>query len=457
MSDRPPRMDVLLALPECSPLRERFGPEALKRALQAALDEARRAWREGAGAPAPRTVAERASALLEESFRPLLRPVINATGVVLHTNLGRAPLPQGALRRASRVLSRYVDLEVDLAAKGRGHRDARIERAFQALLDTDYGVVVVNNNAAATLLLLNTLSAGHETVVSRGELVEIGGGFRIPEVLAASGAVLKEVGTTNRTRLSDYRKAAGPRTGLLLKVHPSNYRIVGFTQEVPLRELVALGKKLRIPTAMDLGSGLLAGARELGLEGESTVAQVLADGPDALCFSADKLLGGSQAGVLMMAPRRAAAFRANPLLRALRADKLVYFLLGEILKAYGTGRHDEIPALSLLLTPEAALRRRALGLKRRVERLAPGRFDLRVVEAEGRAGGGTAPTSPLPSPALAVRPLKGSCAGLDAHLRRGDPPVLGVVERDRLILHVRTLLPGDPALLAARLASFQWE
>ena len=457
MSERPPRMDLLLALPECAPLRERFGPQALKKSLGDALEEARKAWRKGAAAPTPRAVVSRATALLESSFRPILRPVINATGVVLHTNLGRAPLPEGALRGASRVLSRYVDLEVDLAARGRGHRDARIEGALRDFLGTDYSVVVVNNNAAATLLMLNTLSAGRETVVSRGELVEIGGGFRIPEVLAASGAVLKEVGTTNRTRLSDYRKAAGPGTGLLLKVHPSNYRIVGFTEEVPLGELVALGKKLRLPVAMDLGSGLLTGAEELGLEGENTVAQVLADKPDALCFSADKLLGGSQAGILMAAPRHAAAFRSNPLLRALRADKLVYFLLGEILNAYRSGRRREVPALSLLLAPAPLLRRCAVGLRRRIEALAPGRFDLRVVEAEGRAGGGTAPTSPLRSPALAVRPAKGSCAALDGHLRRGDPPVLGIVERDRLLLHMRTLLPGDHAVLAERIASFSEE
>jgi L-seryl-tRNA(Ser) seleniumtransferase len=450
-------MDLLLATPECEPLRARFGHEALKRALGAALEEARKAWRGGAPAPTAQSAVSRAAVLLEGSFRPLLRPVINATGVILHTNLGRAPLPAGALRDASRVLSRYVDLEVDLATRTRGHRDARIEGAFQEFLGTDYGVVVVNNNAAATLLMLNTLSAGRETLVSRGELVEIGGGFRVPEVLAASGAVLKEVGTTNRTRISDYRKAAGPQTGLLLKVHPSNYRIVGFTEEAPLRELVDLGSELRVPVAMDLGTGLLAEGEELGLEGESTVAQVLADGPDAFCFSADKLLGGSQAGVLMVAPRHVEAFRSNPLLRALRADKLAYFLLGEVLRAYRTGRRRELPALALLAAPAAGLRRRAVSLKRTVSQLAPGRFHMEVVEAQGRAGGGTAPTSPLRSPALALRPAAGSCRALDDFLRSGDPPVLGVMEKDRLLLHMRTLLPGDHLPLAQRIASFPEE
>ncbi len=455
MSDRPPRMDVLLARPEAAAQRRRFGAAAVKRAVRSALDEARARWQESGGAIDAGAVLGRAEDILAGLFSPPLRRVINATGVVLHTNLGRAPLSAEGLDLARGLLEGYVDLEVDLDAKSRGHRDARLERAARDLFGTDRAVIVVNNNAAAVLLTLNTLSAGKETLVSRGELVEIGGGFRVPEVMAASGARLREVGTTNRTRLSDYRKAAGPAAGLLLKVHPSNYRIMGFTQEVDLASLSALGRELRLPVAYDWGSGLVAPPWEVGLPEESTVKGTLGADPDVVCFSTDKLFGACQGGLLLVKPALAEAFRTNPLLRALRVDKVTYTLLGAALEAYRRGRWQALPALAMLAATPRQLTARATRLKNAIERSAPGRFRLETVRAEGRAGGGSAPLDPLPSPAVAVVPVRGRVEDLESHVRSGgDPPVLGVLSEGRLLLHVRTLLPGDARDLAVRLTAF---
>lgn len=448
-------MDALLAAPEAEALKARFGVSAVKRALAAALEEARPAWLAGGPAPAPGALLRAAAAELGESFGGVLRRVINGTGVVLHTNLGRAPLPPAALDQLTALLSGYVDLEVDLGSRARGHRDARLERSLQEWLDTDRSVIAVNNNAAAVLLMLSTLSSGRETVVSRGELVEIGGGFRVPEVMAASGARLREVGTTNRTRLSDFRRAAGPHTGLLLKVHPSNYRVVGFTEEVPLADLVALGRELGVPVGYDWGTGLATEGSPLGLAREETLREALAAGPDVLTFSTDKLFGACQGGLLLVAPAMAEAFRGNPLLRALRVDKVTYALLGATLDLYRRDRTEALPALAMLSSPERTLRARAHRLKRDLERRAPGRYSAEVVDAEGRAGGGSAPLSPLPSPALALAPEGGRAEDLESYLRTGgEPPVLGVLNEGRLLIHVRTLLPGEASVLLDRLSGY---
>jgi len=453
---RPPRMDKLLA--SASALREVFGERALHACLTQLLEDSKRTWRFGGPLPDEGSLLERAGERLRESFRPPLRRVINATGVVLHTNLGRAPLPAQALEAAAKLLSGYVDLELDLEARGRGHRDARLEAAFKDLFGTDRSLVVVNNNAAATLLMLNTLSAGKETIVSRGELVEIGGGFRMPEVMAASGALLKEVGTTNRTRLSDYKKAAGRNTGLLLKVHTSNYRIRGFTEDVSLEALVALGCEVKKPVGFDLGSGLALSPASIGLADEPTITAALAAGPDALCFSADKLFGACQAGLLLITPKLAGRFRKNPLLRAMRADKMAYATLGTVLDLYRRGRWREIPALALLGAPAPLLASKARRLKRLIERAAPGRFVLEVVDAEGRVGGGCAPLESLPSPAVTVVPAAGKSRELEAFLRSvGEPPVLGLLAGDRVVLHVRTMTDDDIRDLAARLKEYPEE
>lgn len=455
MTARPPRMDRLLGSPEGQALQARFGGPETKRVLREVLLEGIRGWRDGGPVPEAEEVLAEAGRRLEALFRPPLRRVLNATGVILHTNLGRAPFSPGLFRQVSEILSGYTDLELDLAEGGRGHRDAALEALLRRLLGTDYAVLVVNNNAAATLLLLNTFSSGRETLVSRGELVEIGGGFRMPEVMRASGAHLREVGTTNRTRPADFRKAAGPRSGLLLKVHTSNYRIVGFTEEVSLRDLVALGRELRLPVAFDLGSGLLWEGLKALLPDEPSVAEALREGPDAVCFSGDKLLGACQAGILLVKPRWAEAFRKNPLTRALRVDKVAYALLAAVAERYLRDRPEEVPALALFARTPKELRRRARALARRLSALCPGAFGLEVVEAEGRSGAGSAPVTPLPSPALAVVPRRGSIEELERFLRTGgDPPVLAQVAEGRVLLHLRTLLPGEEALLAARLRSY---
>lgn len=277
----------------------------------------------------------------------------------------------------------------------------------------------------------------------------------MPEVMAASGAMLREVGTTNRTRVSDYKGACGERTGLLLKVHTSNYRIRGFTEEVSLSDLVALGRELKVPVGFDLGSGLTLPPGHLGLADEPAVADALGTDVDALCFSADKLFGACQAGLLLVAPKLAPRFRSNPLLRAMRADKMAYAVLGAVLDLYRRGRWQDIPALAMLSAPPPALLSRARRLRARIERAAPGRFDVQLVRAEGRVGGGCAPLEPLPSPALAILPVSGRGEALEAHLRTGgEPPVLPVMSEGRVVLHLRTLLKGDERPLVRRLAEF---
>lgn len=447
-------MDRLLEAAGSAGLEETFGREAVKATLEQALGESREIWRAGGDAPLTGLLLARCRELLAGKFPPPLRRVINATGVVLHTNLGRAPLSREHLREAAELLAGYVDLEMDVASGSRGHRDLRLEVSLRDLLATDRALVVVNNNAAALLLALHTLGRGREAVVSRGELVEIGGGFRVPEVMVASGAVLREVGATNRTNLSDYEGALGPETALLLKVHPANYRIRGFTREVSLEDLSALGRRCSVPVVMDLGSGLLAPGGELDLGDEPSVRDCLAAGPDVICFSADKLLGASQAGILLVRPDLAPRFRANPLLRALRVDKVTYLLLGRAIEAYRRGGWRSLPALGAIAAPPAALSRRVRALARGVERAVPGRFHLEVTRQEGRVGGGSAPLHPLPSPALSLRPKGGSAADLDAFLRGGDPPVVGVLHDDLVHLHARTLLSGDGAALVARIALY---
>jgi L-seryl-tRNA(Ser) seleniumtransferase len=447
-------MDALLSDPRGVALCDRHGRSASKSALSAALDQLRSVWRGGGSLPSPDAVFAAAEADLSARFGPPLRRVVNATGVVLHTNLGRAPLPASVLRDSVGALSCYVDLEMDLSAGERGQRDRYVEASFADLFGPGYQAVVVNNNAAALLLLLKALSAGRETVVSRGELVEIGGGFRVPEVMAASGAHLREVGTTNRTRPEDYERAVGPETALLLKIHPSNYRVVGFTQEVSVAELVAVGRRTGVPTAYDLGSGLLLPAGTLPLGDEGGAGDALASGVDALCFSADKLLGGCQAGVLLLRPALCERVRGEPLLRVLRADKWTYFILGAILDLYRRGRWREIPALCMLAASPADLRRRAQSLARAIAAAAPGAFSVEVIESEGRVGGGAAPLHPLSSPAVAISPSHGGASKLEAFLREGDPPTLAVVGGGRLLLHIRTLLPGDREAVVDRLAAW---
>jgi L-seryl-tRNA(Ser) seleniumtransferase len=370
---------------------------------------------------------------------PHLRRAINATGVVIHTNLGRSPLSERALRAVEEVSEGYSNLEYDLAKGERGSRYAHVEEILLRLSGAEGGIVV-NNNAGAVLLSLNTLAVGKEVIVSRGELVEIGGAFRIPDVMARSGATLREVGTTNRTHLRDYEAAIDENTALLLKVHTSNYRVVGFTTEVSLEELVQLGKKYNHPVMNDLGSGCLIDLSAYGLEKEPTVQEAVQAGADVVTFSGDKLLGGPQAGIILGKKELIDGIKANPLNRALRIDKLTLAALESTLIAYLSegGAIQEIPTLRMLTIPLAQLRKRA----RRLERLLKGETDkafFEIIRENSQVGGGALPLQNLPTWAVAVKPYKARVEALEAELRNLDPPIIARISDDQLCLDLRTI------------------
>jgi len=420
--------------------------------VREALDDERRRLLTGATAPADfATLTARVVQAGRRSGVFSLRPVINAQGVVLHTNLGRALLSALALERVAAVGAAYSNLELDLASKERGSRYSHVEALLRRLTGAE-DALVVNNNAAAVLLALETLAHGKEVIVSRGELIEIGGEFRIPDIMLRSGAVLREVGATNRTHLRDYVEAIGPNTGLLLKVHTSNYRVVGFTAEVSSRELTELGRARGIPVMEDLGSGSLVDLRPWGFPYEPTVPEVVASGVDLISFSGDKLLGGPQAGIVVGRREIVTRLKKNPWNRALRIDKFTIAALEATLYAYEAGTAQQtIPTLRVLTEPLTDVRQRARKVLRRLapavrERLAP-----QLVEDHAEVGGGALPTVQLPTVGVAVGATPAAARTLDATLRIGDPPVIGRMVDDRLFLDCRTVLPTQIATLAAAL------
>ena len=390
---------------------------------------------------------------LKHSLSYSLCPVINATGVILHTNLGRAPLSRTALERAVDVSQGYSNIEFDLSTGERGKRDVHVDRLFAKLLNTPERVVstiVVNNNAAAVLLTLNSLAEGGEVVVSRGELVEIGGSFRIPDVMAKSGAVLREVGTTNRTRIGDYERAITERTKLLLRVHRSNFQIVGFTEQPSLDELAALGRKRNIPVLEDLGSGELFDLRDVDVHGEPMITDSLGSGVDIVTYSGDKLLGGPQAGIISGDPKLVATIRANPLFRAMRVDKMFYAALEATLLAYLREDYDSIPALRMMRISEDELARRAERMAQLLRSSCP-KLHVEVIESRSVLGGGAAPGSTLPTRVLAVKSEGTNADELCAHLRRWKTPIIARVEEDRVLLDLRTVEPIQETAIASAL------
>ena len=382
-----------------------------------------------------------------------LRPVINATGVVLHTNLGRAPLSRAAAERVAAVATQYSNLEFDLGRGARGRRDVHAGKFLDRLLGAEASLVV-NNNAAAVLLALNTLAAGGEVVVSRGELIEIGESFRIPDILARSGAKLVEVGTTNRTRLADYARAITRQTRLVLRVHPSNFRLVGFTERPALEELAQLARHKRLPLVEDLGSGLLVDLAPQGLD-EPLAAASLGAGVDLVTFSGDKLLGGPQAGILAGKRKLVEACRRNPLFRALRVDKMTYAALEATLASFLRGAADDVPALRMIRLTAEEIGARAETLRAELAPALGGRAEVSVRAGESVAGGGSTPGTALPTKLLVVAPRAMSAAELAARLRRPDasgrPPVIARVEADRVLFDLRTVFPEQEAALAAAL------
>ncbi len=443
-----PSVDQVLQDPDVRGLVQSRGRPVVVRAIRAALDE-RRAATGQSEAPRGPLLADLRRQL--EKLAPSLVPVINATGVVIHTNLGRAPLSAAAADRVATIATGYSNLEFDLARGERGDREVHAETRLRRLLGAE-ATLVVNNNAAAVLLAVNTFAEGREAIVSRGELVEIGGSFRIPDVLQKGGARLVEVGTTNRTRLADFKQAITPATGLLLKVHPSNFRVVGFTEETPLSELVALASESQVPLVEDLGSGLIDA---LGaLSGEPIVAERLRAGVDVVTFSGDKLMGGPQAG--LAAGRRDAIdrMRRNPLYRALRVDKMTLAALDAVLAEYETGRaQTTLPVPRMLSLDEAALRPRAIALAQAIA--AEGDLQAVVISGFSAVGGGAAPTIALPSPLVAVSSQVHSPDALQARLRAGSPPVIARVSDGKLLLDLRTVFEEQDEALRTALRAAQ--
>ncbi|HTS50730.1 MAG TPA: L-seryl-tRNA(Sec) selenium transferase [Bryobacteraceae bacterium] len=423
LRDLPPVDQVLAGLAH---LEQRFPRKLIVEEVRRVLDILREEIRAGRPVILDRleTRVERNLARLEQ---PSQRHVINASGVVLHTNLGRAPLPRFEPNFG------YSNLEYDLARGARGKRDVHIAELLERLVGAPG--IAVNNNAAAIYLALNELAAGFEVIVSRGELIEIGDGFRIPDIMQSSGAVLREVGTTNRTRIEDYRDAINERTRLLLRVHPSNFRIEGFTARPQLRELAALGKERGIPLYEDLGSGCVVDLRAFGIE-EPLVSDSLQAGASLISFSGDKLLGGPQAGLLAGDAKLVARLRRNPMFRALRLDKLIYQVLETTLRNLLLERWDQIPSLRMISTSSDELRARAEHFAAALNGIA-----AQVIEGQSLIGGGATPEQPLASWLVAIE-----CADVveaERRCRLAEPPVVARIEEGRLLLDLRTVFAGE--------------
>jgi L-seryl-tRNA(Ser) seleniumtransferase len=443
-----PRIDELLLRIEARQDLAGFPREMLRDVCRSLVEELRERILRGAGEsfrmPTPEQAAESAVRKIEGygSFR--LRRVLNATGVILHTNLGRAPLCREAIQRVVEVAGGYSNLEYNLDKGERGLRYDNVRELLCALCRAE-DAIVVNNNAAAVMLVLNTLAVNREAIVSRGELIEIGGEFRIPDVMEKSGARLIEVGTTNRTRLADYERAVGPDTGLLLKVHTSNFRIVGFTEEATREQLVELGKKNAIPVVEDLGSGCFIELDRYGREREPTVNDSLAAGVDVVTFSGDKLLGGPQAGIILGRKNFLEKIAKNPLNRALRIDKMTLAALEGTLVKYLRPAEAvaDIPVLRALTESHAEVKKRAKKLRSLLRRQIPEGVEISLVDGFSMAGGGSLPTRGIETALVCVRADFCSAAEIERGLRQGEPPVIVRVADDQVLFDPRTLREAD--------------
>lgn len=468
-----PAIEQLRQRPGAQALEARYGSqatvEALRQEAAALRGELLAQTAEGTGQTVVSTeqaanlIERRGAQRLATAFVPSLGRVMNATGVIVHTNLGRAPLSATAVQHLTEVATAYTNLEYDVRSGRRGHRSLHAEALLQRLTGAEAGVVV-NNNAAAVMLVLGALARGREVVISRGELVEIGGGFRVPEILGESGALLREVGTTNRTRAADYASAIGPRTALILRVHPSNFRIEGFTERPTLAEVVGIGQRFDIPVAEDLGSGNLVDLSDLmassaGGEGavrdahllEPVVRSSVEAGADLVCFSGDKLLGGPQAGIIVGRRPCVDRLRSHPLMRAVRVDKLTYAALEATLLEYAAGRATAVPVLRMIATPIEAIDARVRRLAGKLGILSD--VETAVVDGVSAIGGGSAPGATIPTRLLVLKVGDERPDATEARLRTLTPPVIARIESDRLVLDLRTVLPEQDELLARLLTS----
>jgi L-seryl-tRNA(Ser) seleniumtransferase len=411
----------------------------------AAIDEQRAAFRAGDGDVSGEAVVDAAAQRLTRAAALGLAGVLNGTGVLLHTNLGRAPLAAEALDAIRDASAGYSNLEFDLESGERGSRYDRLGSLLRAATGAASSLVV-NNCAAAMLLILDTFARGREAIVARNALIEIGGGFRLPDVLARSGATLVEVGATNKVYAADFARALSPNTGLILRAHPSNYRISGFVADVAPAELTALGRSVGVPVVEDLGTGALFDLRAYGLPYERTVRDAVGDGMDLVAFSGDKLLGGPQAGIIAGAPAAIARLRANPLLRALRVDKATLAALAATLRLHAdAATRERIPLYRMLATPLETLRERGRALQRQFPA-------LEVIDTEAFAGGGTLPLAPIASAGVAFVPAGGATAAL-ARLRAATPPLVARIDEARVVIDLRTIEPADDARVAGALAA----
>ncbi len=469
-----PSVDEVLRLPAVVTFVTREGRAAVTDAVRSVLATLRSEIAEGHldDAQVDLALAGLDGAIERQVARSLvysLRPVINATGVVLHTNLGRAPLSSSALAHVWESAQGYSNLEFDLEHGERGKRDVHVDRLFQKLLAMNLpqglrqgsekpegpvpvSTIVVNNNAAAVFLALNTLAENGEAIVSRGELVEIGGSFRIPDVMAKSNAILREVGTTNRTRISDYDLAINDKTRVLLRVHRSNFKITGFTEQPALEELVELARRRNIPLLEDLGSGALFDLQSVGVMGEATVFDSLRCGVDVVTYSGDKLLGGPQAGMLSGRADLIARMRSNSLFRALRVDKLTCAALEATLLAYVKRDYESIPALRMMHLSKEEIERRAEILRQKLALLA---FQIALIDGESVIGGGAAPSAVLPTKLLALDRNDMGANEIAARLRASEVPVAVRVEDGKVLIDLRTVFPEQDAILAKALTALE--
>ena len=440
-----PSVEKIVSQPAFESLSSEYGRARVVAEIRAFLAELRGKPPEGGIEREIAGMEAAVRARLEQAVRPSLVRALNATGILVHTNLGRAPLSESALAAVAAVARGYSNLELDSKTGKRGSRHRHSERLFAALFP-EQSSLVVNNAAAALMLALNTLALGKEVVISRGELVEIGGSFRVPEILERSGARLREVGTTNKTRLADYAEVIGPSTGAILRVHPSNFRVVGFTEAAATEDLVRLGRERVLPVIEDFGSGNLISLAPFGLPDEPTVSASLATGIDLCIFSGDKLLGGPQAGILIGDPARIDACRRNPMSRALRVDKLVYAALEATLAAHVRGKStEEIPVLRMLAAPAEEIRRRSSDFAARLRGLVS--VTLEVEPSASFIGGGAAPDSEIPTWVVALRARDRSAEKTLEALRRNDPPILARIAEDRVLLDLRTIQPEEEPIL----------
>ena len=462
-----PSVDRMLSSPAALIFAREVGRDRVRDLLRDIIEELRAEISTGASAESvvdlarsgerspddlAKEIDRRLMVRVAELTRPSLRKVVNATGVIIHTNLGRAPLANAAIEEIARVASGYSNLEYDIEAGSRGRRDVHCQKLIARLAGAE-DAAVVNNNAAAVLLVLNSLAQGGEVIVSRGELIEIGGSFRIPDVMEKSGAVLREVGTTNRTRIRDYQNAVNDRTRLILRIHPSNYRIVGFTERPTLNEIAELAVDTGIPAFEDLGSGCLTDLSRYGVTGEPVVADSIAAGIPIVSFSGDKLLGGPQAGIIAGKRALISKVRENPLMRALRVDKMTYSALEATLRVYQRGAAEtEVPVIRALAATQTELSVRALGFAEQVVRLRG--LNVSVQPGFSVVGGGSAPGIELPTTLVAVGDATQTASAIEARLRQNGVPIITRVENGCVLIDLRTVLPEEESIIIEALEGF---